>query len=110
MIVGDVSLRAPIAVPVAIRDNARRVFRLARNVGEDGLRLERRLPFERGRPVEARLQLPSGETLVLRAQIAAGGPDDEDVEAAGELAFVDPPGEARVALRRYVVERLGLPR
>jgi hypothetical protein len=110
MIVVDVSLRAPIAVPVAIRDNARRVFRLAWNIGEDGVRLERRLPFESGRPVEAWLRLPSGEALALAARIAAGGPDDEDADAAGELTFIDPPGEARVALRRYVVERLGLPR
>jgi len=109
MIVADVSLRAPIAVPVAIRSNAQRVFRLAWNVGEDGVRLERRLPFEIGRPVEARLQLPGGEALVLRACVAGGGPDDEDADAAGELEFVDPPSEARVALRRYVIERLGLP-
>ena len=37
----SVSLRAPIAVPVEIRAPQRRVFRLAANVGEDGIRLAR---------------------------------------------------------------------
>ena len=42
------SLRAPIAVPVEIRAPARRVFRLAATVGEDGLRLGRGASFEPG--------------------------------------------------------------
>jgi len=112
-----VSLRAPIAVPVEIRTDARpdarRAFRLAWNVGEDGLRLCGDLPFESGRVVEARLQLPGGEGLTLRAQVVAGGSDRDPGDGAesepGELEFVDPPGDARVALRRYVIARLELP-
>jgi len=112
-----VSLRAPIAVPVEIRADARRAFRLAANIGEDGLRLCGDLPFELGRLVEARFLLPGGETLTLRAHITAGGcdrepgdrPGDEADGDAGELTFLDPPGDARVALGRYVIERLELP-
>jgi hypothetical protein len=110
-----VSLRAPIAVPVEIkadaRADARRAFRLAWNIGEDGVRLCSGLPFELGRLVEVRLLLPGGEALALRAHITAGNCDRDDPTAdeAGELSFVDPPSEARVALRRYVIERLELP-
>jgi hypothetical protein len=109
-----VSLRAPIAVPVEIRldarAGARRVFRLAWSVGEDGLRLGSGLPFESGRLVEARFRLPGGETLALPARVTAGGADREAADEPGELTFVEPPGDARDALGRYVIERLELPR
>jgi hypothetical protein len=112
-----VSLRAPIAVPVEIRadarPDARRAFRLAWNIGEDGLRLCGDLPFELGRLVEARLLLPGGDALALRAHVTAGNcdreRDDPAAEDAGELTFLDPPGDAREALRRYVQKRLELP-
>ena len=98
------SLRAPIAVPVEIRAPARRLFRLAAAVGEDGLRLERGAAFEPGRPVEVRFDLPDGGgVMALRALVGEGeGADDQ-------LAFVDPPAAEREAIRRYVHGRLGLP-
>jgi hypothetical protein len=109
-----VSLRAPIAVPVEIRLDARagtaRVFRLAWNVGEDGLRLVGGLPFESQRLVEARFHLPGGEGLALAARVTAGGPDREDADEPGELAFIEPSSDARATLGRYVLERLELPR
>lgn len=104
------SLRAPIAIPVEIRADARRVFRLAWNVGEDGLRLAAGLPFESGRLVEARFRLPGGEAFALPARITAGGPDQEEADQPGELTFLEPPGDARAALGRYVIDRLELPR
>ena len=102
-------MRAPIAVPVEVRAPSGRVFRLAWNAGEDGVRLARPVPYEPGRTVEVRLALPgaalaSGGSLHLRARL---GTDDD--ERAVELAFIDPPADARAALHRYVVERLGLP-
>jgi PilZ domain-containing protein len=97
------SLRAPIAVPVEIRAPARRVFRLAADVGEDGLRLWRTAPFEPGRPVDVRFALPEGEAFALRARMGGDGPEGDRLE------FLDPPAEARVALRRYAHQRLGLP-
>ena len=78
------------------------MFRLAADVGEDGLRLQREAPFEPGRPVEARFALPDGgEPLSLRAELVAEG---------GALRFIDAPSSARAALHRYLKDRLGLPR
>jgi len=99
----SVSLRAPIAVPVEIRAPARRLFRLSAAVGEDGIRLARGAPFEPGRPVEVRFALPDGAPFALRAVVEAGDAEGD------EMAFVDPPADAREALRRYVHGRLGLP-
>jgi hypothetical protein len=95
------SLRAPIAVPVEIRAPARRVFRLAIAIGEDGVRLRHGSSFEPGRPVDVRFALPDGAgsgvplALALRAVIAPNQAEDDGLE------FVDPPAESRAALRRY---------
>jgi hypothetical protein len=104
MIVADVSLRAPIAVAVEVRADGRRAFRLAAAIGEDGLRLETRLPFEAGRIVEARFQLPDGTPLSLPARLAGQGEDPAD-----ELLFLDPPADERRLIHGYVVDRLELP-
>jgi hypothetical protein len=104
MIVADVSLRAPIAVPVEILADGRRAFRLAAAIGEDGLRLQTRLPFEAGRIVEARLQLPDGTALALPARLAGQGD-----EPADELLFLEPPADSRRLIHSYVVDRLELP-
>jgi hypothetical protein len=107
------SLRAPVAVAVEVRADARRVFRLAASVGEDGVRLVRAAPFELGRPVELRLALPAGEAVLeLSAEVRHADADDERLnEGAGgrELAFLHPSTEAREAIRGYVRARLGLP-
>ena len=108
MIAGDVTLpstlRAPIAVPVEIRADDRRAFRLAAAVGEDGMRLQSTVPFEAGRVVEARFWLPDGTGLILPARL-----DGEDGEPAEALSFLEPPSDARRALHRYVTDRLELP-
>jgi hypothetical protein len=110
------SVRAPLAVPVEVRASAaaeaRRVFRLATSVGEDGVRLGRAAPFEIGRPVEVRFVLPAGEAVALRAEVLHADSDDEhEHEGAGgrELTFIEPPGDARAAIRAYVRARLSLP-
>jgi hypothetical protein len=104
-----VSLRAPIAVPVEIRAPARRLYRLAWAIGEDGIRLERAAAFERGRPVEVRFALPDGEALALRAEMGDDEDDPEHDERSREIVFIDPPAEARLAIHRYVAMRLELP-
>jgi hypothetical protein len=96
-------LRAPIAVPVEIRAAARRVFRLAEAVGETGIRLARGASFEPGRPVDVRFDLPEGGRWALRATVTGAHAEDD------EVSFVDPPADAREAIRRYVHGRLGLP-
>jgi hypothetical protein len=118
--IAPLSLRAPIAVTVEVRAAGRRVFRLAANLGEDGLTLERPAPFERGRPVEIAFALPDGaQRLRLDARVEAGaeegdGEDEGDEEGGGpaggrELAFLSVDDEDRRLLRAYVIERLGLP-
>ena len=67
------------------------------------MRLARGSGFERGRPVDLRFALPGGEVLAVAARVEAGEHEDD------ELVLLDPPAEARQALRRYVQERLGLP-
>ncbi len=104
MIAGDVTLRAPIAIPVEIRAETGRAFRLAAAIGEDGMRLETPLPFEGGRVVEARFALPDGPRLTLPARL--DGVEDEPADA---LSFLEPSADARQALHRYVAERLELP-
>jgi hypothetical protein len=88
---------------VEIRAPARRVFRLAWNVGEDGVGLVNGASFEEGRPVEIAFTLPGGDRLTLRAEIAGLEAQDDD------LRFMDPPSDARAAIRQYVHQRLGLP-
>ena len=79
------------------------MFRLAWNVGEDGVGLVRGSSFETGRPVDVTFSLPGGETLALRAEVAGVDAEDDD------LRFVDPPADARDAIRAYLRARLGLP-
>jgi len=122
------SLRAPIAIPVEVSVDegvgARRVFRLAASVGEDGVRLMRAAPFDVGRPVRVRFVLPgpSGPVengtgtgtgaLELDAEVLHADHDDEtENEDAGgrELTFLHPSAETRLAIRAYVRARLDLP-
>jgi hypothetical protein len=109
-----VSLRAPIAVPVELRADTRRVFRLARSIGEDGVRLVRPAPFDVGREVKVRLVLPGGtSTLAMSASVQSADADEEDrlERASGrEVAFIDASQETRAAISAYVKDRLRLPR
>jgi hypothetical protein len=102
-----------VAVEVSLPAGAdkRRAFRLSASVGEDGVRLGRAAPFEVGRPVDVRFALPAGEVLALRAEVLPIGDDGDELEGAGgrELAFIEPPSDARAAIRGYVRARLSLP-
>jgi hypothetical protein len=103
-------MAVPIEIRVATGADARRAFRLSASVGEDGVRLGRAAPFEVGRPVDVRFALPAGEALALRAEVLPVGDDGDELEGAGgrELAFIEPSGEARAAIRAYVRGRLSL--
>jgi hypothetical protein len=109
------SLRAPLAVPVEVRTDGnsaevRRVFRLARSVGEDGVRLARPVPFDIGRPVAIAFTLPDAPTaIVLRAELALSDDDGEGESGGCELTFLSAPGEVRQSIHRYIADRLGLP-
>ena len=108
-------LLAPAAVPVELRvPQARgttRVYRLCRAVGQEGLELERPVPFEPHRRVEVRFGLPGGDTVIsLRGELVLIGDEAEEEGHAGAagVAFIDPPTEAQRALASYVLPRLGL--
>ena len=109
------SLRAPLAVPVEIRSDdgmggVRRVFRLSANVGEDGVCLERPVPFDVGRPVAIGFTLPDASSAtVLRAELALTDDDGAGEHGGSALTFLAAPADVRLALHRYVLERLGLP-
>lgn len=108
------SLRAPIAVTVEVRAPGRRVFRLAENLGEDGIALERLAPFEIGRPVEVAFWLPDDPDplcLPARLEIRDGDEDDDHENTAGgrALTFLAVGEDDRRRLQRYVQERLDLP-
>lgn len=103
-------MRAPLAVAVEIVGAGRRIFRLSRAAGEDGVRLERPAPFDPGRPVRVRFELPDrSQTLALQARIALCDEDGEGEQGGRELQFLAPAEDARLLLRRYVAERLELP-
>jgi hypothetical protein len=98
-------------VPVELHASRGRIFRLSRELGEEGVTLERPAPFELGARVELRLMLPGGEEpITLRARVEALDDAEELAEQGGRgLRFLEPPHEARRALRTYVAQRLGLP-
>jgi hypothetical protein len=123
------SLRAPLAVVVEIHTDERRWFRLSRNIGSDGIALARPVPIEIGRPVQLWITLPlarPGATssdatsanamaldddegrLSLRAEVIGEDAQAADDAGGDELAFIDPPYDARQILKRYVKERLAL--
>jgi hypothetical protein len=109
-----VSLRAPIAVTVEVRAAGRRVFRLAENLGEDGIALERPAPFDIGRPVEVTFALPDDPALIrLPARLEVRGGDEEEDREPGlggrALTFLAVGEDDRQRLQGYVRERLDLP-
>ena len=108
------SLRAPIAVTVEVRAAGRRVFRLAENLGEDGIALERAAPFDIGRPVEVAFALPDDPDplrLPARLEVRSGDEDDDAANAAGgrALTFLAVGEDDRRRLQGYVRDRLELP-
>jgi hypothetical protein len=104
-------LQAPAAIPVELRSSRRRLYRLSHSVGEEGLRLERRAPFELGEPVQIRFILPGAdEPLTLRATVQPVDDEDERSDRGGRgLQLIETPRAAREALHQYVARRLGLP-
>jgi len=106
------SLRAPAAIAIEIRAHQRRFFRLSDNVGSDGVRLARPVPLEPGQPAEVLLVLPDAAAAplgLLRATAELASDDGEGEGGCREIAFVEPPSDARQSLDRYVASRLGLP-
>jgi len=110
-----VNLPAPLAVAAEIRaldvgPRIDRVWRLTRAIGEVGVRLERDLPFEAGRPVGVTLTLPDDDAELSASGIVEGvAPDDEAAEGEAArpraVAFRSLADDVRLRILRYVKER-----
>ena len=88
------------------------MFRLSREIGEGGVRLERPAPFEPGRPVDVRFVLPGGAGRIdATAEVVTTGDSEEQEGASGGAAlyFLDLAPEGRAEIAAYVAGRLGLP-
>jgi hypothetical protein len=107
----SLGLCAPVAITVEVEGPDRRVFRVGRQVGEGGIDLGVPAPFEPGRPVALRFEIPGGPPVAVRARVALSGDEAEAEGARGgcRLEFVDPPSEVRRAIMDYVKQRLALP-
>ena len=108
-------LPAPLAIAAEIRaldvgPRLDRVWRLTLAIGEDGLRLERDLPFEAGRPVGVVLTLPDDDVALSASGVVEAVPPDDEA-AEGEvarpraIAFRALADDARRRILRYVKER-----
>jgi hypothetical protein len=108
----SLGLSAPAAVPIEVRSQDRRVFRLSREIGEGGVRLDRPAPFEPGRPVDLRFALPGSDSRIdATAEVVTTGDAEEQDGSAGGAAlyFLDITPETRAEIAGYVAGRLGLP-
>jgi hypothetical protein len=108
----SLGLSAPAAVPIEVRSDERRVFRLSREIGEGGVRLAQPAPFEPGRPVDVRFALPGAtKTISGRAQVVVTGDaaEEEGSRGGAALHFLDLAQESRAEITAYLTERLGLP-
>ena len=107
----SLGLTAPCALPVEARASSGRAYRLALQVGAEGVAFDTPLPFEPGTPVELVFALPDGTGPVVvngRAELLG-----EDAEGDGEhgcmsVACPQASLQAKRLLDAYVRERLGL--
>jgi hypothetical protein len=104
------SLRAPLRVPVELK-RSNRWFRLASEVGVDGISLLSAVPDELEGPLEVRFHLPGdAQAVVCRGEAAEEivGEGDEERAERRLVRFLDldEPGAARI--QAYVQERLGI--
>jgi len=108
----SLGLSAPAAVSIEVRSQERRVFRLSREIGDGGVRLEQPAPFEPGRPVDVRFALPgASSTIQATAEVVVTGDaaEEEGSRGGAALYFLDLAPELRAQIAAYVTERLGLP-
>jgi hypothetical protein len=104
------SLRAPLRVPVELKRSSR-WFRLAREVGVDGLSLSSAVPDEVEGPMQIRFHLPGAPEAVIchgevHEEIVGEGDSERAERRAVRFLDLDENGAARV--QAYVQERLGI--
>jgi hypothetical protein len=104
------SLHAPLRVPVELLAGAR-YFRLAHEVGEDGLLFGAAVPDVIEGPVQVRFHLP-GDPQPIRCRARPGevvvGEGHEERAERRAVRFLDLDEEGRARIETYVQGRLGL--
>ena len=103
-------MRAPLRVPVELRGPGGRWFRLAEEVGEDGVTLGSRLPDELDGNLGVSFHLPhQPQPLSFQGrgeEVVVGSGDEERAERRSvRFLAVDEASRARISA--YVLERLG---
>jgi hypothetical protein len=99
-------------VPVELRTNDRRLYRLSLEIGQGGIRLEHPAPFEPGQPLTIRFTLPGSPLpLELEAEVGATGDPAEDGGEGGGCAlyYREQSPEFHSAISAYIADRLDLP-
>src|SRR5437588_10728972 len=107
------SLRAPLRVPVELKRPPKdgRWFRLAGDVGVDGLSLSQAVPDEVEGPLEIRFHLPGAAPAVtchgeVTEEIVGEGENERAERRAVRFLDLDENGAA--AIQAYLQERLGI--
>ena len=99
--------RVPVALTAVVEADGRRRRMRSRNLSESGILLQTRTPLPVGTAVQLDLELPGERTLLrLAAEVVRHAlPEQERLHGMG-LRFVDLRDAQRLALRRFVHERL----
>jgi hypothetical protein len=103
------SLRAPLRVPVELK-RSNRWFRLAREVGLDGMSLSTALPDEVEGPHSIRFHLPGSTEVTCNGEVIeeiVGEGDSEHAERRA-VRFLDLDENSAARIQAYVTERLGI--
>ena len=103
------SLRAPLRVPVELK-RSNRWFRLARDVGTDGLSLSSAVPDEVEGPMQIRFHLPASAEVTCHGEVIEEIVGEGDSERAERRAvrFLDLDENSAARIQAYVTERLGI--
>jgi hypothetical protein len=103
------SLRAPLRVPVELK-RSNRWFRLAREVGVDGLSLSSAVPDEVEGPLQIRFHLPGAAEVACHGEVIEEIVGEGDAETAERRAvrFLDLDENSAARIQAYVTERLGI--
>lgn len=99
--------RVPVVLTATIETEGQRRRLRSRNLSESGILLETRTPLPVGATAQLDLELPGERTLLrLTAEVVRHAlPEQERIHGMG-LRFVDLRDAQRLALRRFVHERL----
>lgn len=93
------------------RASSGRVYRVALQIGAEGVTFGSPLPFEPGTPLMLRLALPDGSgpfEFPARAELLGEAAEREGEAGCMAATFADAPSAVKTPLWQYVRTRLGL--